>query len=104
MRVTGRRVETRRSPSSVILAPLKRLARTSFVWRDPPSDRRRLLNDEVLERLRAHPGRWAMVREYANRTAVKGGIPVKHPPDIEIRAVIEPPGSVLYARARRSQP
>ncbi len=104
MSMTGKHVGTRRSSGSVGFALVRRLVPTSVVWRDPPADRRRLLTDEVLEQLRAHPGRWAVVREYANRTAVKGGIPVKHPPDIELRAVIEPPGSVLYARAKRRQP
>jgi hypothetical protein len=72
-----------------------------LVWRDPPPDRRVVLTAEIVERLRGCPGRWALVREYRSRTAVKGraGL-VKHPVDIELRGVEEPPGSVLYARAK----
>jgi hypothetical protein len=72
----------------------------SLVWRDPPGDRRVLLTPAVVAALRAHPGRWAVIREYASRTAVKRAGGVKHPVDIEVRAVEEPPGSVLYARAK----
>lgn len=71
----------------------------AVVWRDPPSDRRRVLSSEVLEVLRARPGRWAVVRVYTTETAVKRGRSLKRPVDIEVRAVVEPPGSVLYARA-----
>ena len=71
-----------------------------LVWRDPPPDRRRVLTGEIVELLRANPGRWAVVREYRTSTAVNGwGRRVKHPVDIELRGVAEPPGSVLYARA-----
>ena len=74
---------------------------TQLVWRDPPSGRRRrVLTAEIVRQLRAHPGRWAVVRQYPNRTAVKGGDVVAHPADIEVRGVEQPPGSVLYARAR----
>jgi hypothetical protein len=73
---------------------------TELIWRDPPADgRRRVLTAEIVNQLRAHPGRWAVVRQYPNRTAIKGGITVKHPADVEVRGVEEPPGSVLYARA-----
>lgn len=75
-------------------------AASGIVWREPPSDRRRTLPDEVIEALRVWPGRWAVVRTYTSRTAVKRINAIKHPPDIELRAAAEPPGSVLYARAR----
>jgi hypothetical protein len=69
-------------------------------WRDPPSDRRVVLTVEIVERLRARRGCWAVVREYSSLTAANGwGRRVKHPVDIELRGVEEPPGSVLYARA-----
>jgi hypothetical protein len=73
-----------------------------LVWRDPPPDRRRrLLTAEIVEQLRARPGQWAVVREYPSRTAAKGQrVLAKHPADIEVRGVLEPPGSVLYARAK----
>jgi hypothetical protein len=72
-----------------------------LVWRDPPPDRRVVLTPEIVEQLRGCPGRWALVREYRSRTAVKGRARlVKHPVDIELRGVTEPPGSVLYARAK----
>jgi hypothetical protein len=76
-----------------------------LVWRDPPPDRRhRVLTAEIVEQLRANLGRWAVVREYPNRTAVKGRrLLVKHPVDVELRGVVEPPGSVLYARAKPPQ-
>jgi hypothetical protein len=71
-----------------------------LVWRDPPPDRRVLLTPLMVEELRARPGRWAVVREYRSLTAANGwGRRVKHPADIELRGVEEPPGSVLYARA-----
>jgi hypothetical protein len=74
-----------------------------LVWRDPPADRRRsVFTPVVIEALRARPGRWAVVREYPNLTAIKRGHKLKHPADIELRAVAEPPGSVLYARAKPS--
>jgi hypothetical protein len=73
---------------------------TRLVWRDPPPDRRVVLTPEIVEQLRGCPGRWAVVREYPNLTATHGwGRRVKHPADIELRGVEEPPGSVLYARA-----
>jgi hypothetical protein len=76
-------------------------ATAQLVWRDPPPGRRRrVLTAEIVRQLRAHPGRWAVIREYPNRTAVKGGDVVAHPADIEVRGVEQPPGSVLYARAR----
>lgn len=75
-------------------------ADAGVVWREPPSDRRRTLPDEVIEALRAWPGRWAVVRTYSSLTAVKQTKAFKHPPDIELRGTTEPPGSVLYARAR----
>jgi hypothetical protein len=78
-----------------------RVETVGLVWRDPPPDRRRLLTAEIVEQLRASPGRWAVVREYRSLTATRGwGRRVKHPADIELRGVEEPPGSVLYARAR----
>jgi hypothetical protein len=44
-----------------------------------------------------------VVREYPSRTAAKGQrVLAKHPADIEVRGVLEPPGSVLYARAKPS--
>jgi hypothetical protein len=71
-----------------------------LVWRDPPPDRRRVLTGEIVEVLRASPGRWAVVREYHSLAAANGRAgQVKHPVDIELRGVEEPPGSVLYARA-----
>lgn len=71
-----------------------------LVWRDPPPDRRRVLTGEIIELLRANQGRWAVVREYHSLTAAKGRTrSIKHPVDIELRGVEEPPGSVLYARA-----
>jgi hypothetical protein len=77
-----------------------RLETAGLVWRDPPPDRRVLLSPEIVEVLRARPGRWAVVREYHSLTAAHGwGRRVKHPVDIELRGVEEPPGSVLYARA-----
>lgn len=73
---------------------------SGLVWRDPPPDRRRVLTGEIIELLRANPGRWAVVREYHSLAAAKGGSRwIKHPVDIELRGVEEPPGSVLYARA-----
>jgi hypothetical protein len=69
-----------------------------LIWRDPPADRRLLLTADVIEQLRANPGRWAVVRQYHSRSAVKGLV-IKHPVDIELRGIQEPPGSVLYARA-----
>ena len=75
-------------------------ASTGMVWREPPTDRRLVLSDDVIEALRAWPGRGAVVRTYSNLTAVKRTNAIKHPPDIELRAAAEPPGSVLYARAR----
>jgi hypothetical protein len=69
-----------------------------LIWRDPPADRRLVLTAEVVEQLRANPRRWAVIRQYHNRNAVKGLL-IKHPADIELRGVEEPPGSVLYARA-----
>jgi hypothetical protein len=75
-----------------------------LVWRDPPPDRRRrVLSAEIVAQLRANPGRWAVIRQYPNRTAVKGGNVVKHPADIEVRGVEEPPGSVLYVRAKPTE-
>jgi hypothetical protein len=72
-----------------------------LVWRDPPPDRRVVLTPGIVEQLRGCPGRWAVVREYRTPTAVNGWArQVKHPPDIELRGVTEPPGSVLYARAK----
>lgn len=80
---------------------LSRSGSIRLVWRDPPPDRRVLLTPVIVEQLRASPGRWAVVREYPNLTAVRGwGRRVKHPVDIELRGVEEPPGSVLYARAK----
>ena len=70
-----------------------------LIWRDPPADRRLVLTADVVEQLRANPGRWAVVRQYHNRSAVKGRLVIKHPADIELRGVQEPPGSILYARA-----
>ncbi len=76
---------------------------TELIWREPPPDRRRqVFTDDVVAELRGHPGRWAVIRQYATRTAIKGGTPPKHPADIEVRGVAEPPGSVLYARAKPS--
>jgi hypothetical protein len=77
-----------------------RPAPSQLVWRDPPPDRRVLLTPEIVEQLRASPGRWAVVREYRSLTAANRARQVKHPVDIELRGVEEPPGSVLYARAR----
>ena len=72
-----------------------------LVWRDPPPDRRVVLTPGIVEQLRASPGRWAVVREYRSLTAAHGRARlVKHPVDIELRGVEEPPGSVLYARAK----
>jgi hypothetical protein len=72
-----------------------------LVWRDPPPDRRVVLTPEIIGVLRASPGRWAVVRAYRTGTAANGwGRRVKHPVDIELRGVAEPPGSVLYARAK----
>jgi hypothetical protein len=74
-----------------------------LVWRDPPPDRRVVLTPGIVEQLRGCPGRWAAVREYRSLTAAKGRAHlVKHPVDIELRGVSEPPGSVLYARAKPS--
>jgi hypothetical protein len=70
-----------------------------LIWRDPPERRRRVLTGEIVNELRAHPGRWAVIRRYPNRTAIKGRRVIKHPVDIELLGVTEPPGSVLYARA-----
>lgn len=73
---------------------------SGLVWRDPPPDRRRVLTGAIIELLRANPGCWAVVREYRSLSAAKGGSRwIKHPVDIELRGVEEPPGSVLYARA-----
>ncbi len=74
-------------------------ASAALTWRDPPPKRHRILTPELVAQLRANPGRWAVVREYPNRTAVAHPVP-KHPFDLELRRVEEPPGSVLYARAR----
>jgi hypothetical protein len=72
-----------------------------LVWRDPPPDRRIVLTPKIVEQLRACPGRWAVVREYRTLTAANSrGRLVKHPVDIELHGVEEPPGSVLYARAK----
>jgi hypothetical protein len=71
-----------------------------LVWRDPPPDRRVVLTPEIVEQLRGCPGRWAAVREYRSLTATRRARSVKHPADIELRGVEEPPGSVLYARAK----
>jgi hypothetical protein len=72
-----------------------------LVWRDPPPDRRRpVFTADIIEQLRAQPGRWAVIRQYDNRSALRGRRRVKHPADIELRGVQEPPGSVLYARAK----
>jgi hypothetical protein len=72
-----------------------------LTWRDPPADRRPIFSETVLAELRANPGRWAVLREYPNRTAIKGNANAfKHPADIEIKGVLEAPGSVLYARAK----
>lgn len=72
-----------------------------LVWRDPPPDRRVVLTPGTVEQLRASPGRWAVVREYRSLTAANGWARlVKHPVDVELRGVEEPPGSVLYARAK----
>ena len=72
-----------------------------LVWREPPPDRRVLLTPGVIEQLRAHRGRWAMVREYHRASAAHGRARhVKHPVDIELRGVAQPPGWVLYARAK----
>lgn len=79
---------------------LARPGMAGLVWRDPPPDRRVLLTPLLVEQLRASRGRWAVVREYRSLTAANGwGRRVKHPADIELRGVEEPPGSVLYARA-----
>jgi hypothetical protein len=60
-----------------------------------------VLTPGIVEQLRANPGRWAVVREYRSLTAANGwGRQVKHPGDIELRGVEEPPGSVLYARVK----
>jgi hypothetical protein len=76
-------------------------SRRVLVWRDPPPDRRVLLTPLIVEQLRGSPGRWAVVREYRSLTAANGRArQVKHPVDIELRGVEEPPGSVLYARAK----
>jgi hypothetical protein len=67
----------------------------------PPGKGRRLFTDEVLAELRAHPGRWAVIREYTSTATASSHYALrKVPVDIELRAVIEPPGSVLYARAK----
>lgn len=72
-----------------------------LVWRDPPPDRRVLLTPEIVEQLRACRGRWAVVREYDRLSAThRRAGQVKHPVDIELRGVAQPPGWVLYARAR----
>jgi hypothetical protein len=79
-------------------------ATAQLVWQDPPPNRRRrVLTAEIVDQLRANPGRWAVIRQYPNRTAVKGGGVVKHPTDIEVRGVEEPPGSVLYVRAKPTE-
>jgi hypothetical protein len=85
--------------SSVCADGSSRAAAVQLIWRDPPPDRcRRVLTAEIVAQLRANPGRWAVIRQCPNRTAVKGVV-AKHPADIELRGVEEPPGSVLYARA-----
>lgn len=72
-----------------------------LVWRDPPPDRRMILTPGIVEQLRGCPGRWAVVREYRGPNAARDRARwAKHPVDIELRGVAEPPGSVLYARAR----
>ena len=72
-----------------------------LVWRDPPGDRRVLLTPGIVEVLRGCPGRWAVVREYRSVNAARDRARLgKHPVDIELRGVAEPPGSVLYARAK----
>jgi hypothetical protein len=72
-----------------------------LVWRDPPPDRRVILIPGIVEQLRSCPGRWAVVREYRGPNAARDRARwAKHPADIELRGVTEPPGSVLYARAR----
>jgi hypothetical protein len=76
--------------------PIRRL-----VWRDPPPDRRVVLTPGIVEQLRRCPGRWAAVREYRSANAARDRArSAKHPVDIELRGVAEPPGSVLYARAK----
>lgn len=72
-----------------------------LIWRDPPNRRRWVFTDDVVAMLRANPGRWAVIRRYPNRTAVNGFVP-KHPTDIELRGVAEPPGSAFYARAKNN--
>ena len=75
--------------------------RVRLVWRDPPPDRRVVLTQEIVEQLRGCPGRWAVVREYHSVNGARDRARfAKHPVDIELRGVAEPPGSVLYARAR----
>ncbi|HKN37777.1 MAG TPA: hypothetical protein VJ456_01565 [Acidimicrobiia bacterium] len=75
------------------------MAVTELMWRDPPADRRRVLTADIVNQLRAQPGRWAVIRQYPNRTAIKGRT-IKHPVDVELRAVKEPPGSALHARVK----
>jgi hypothetical protein len=50
-----------------------------------------VLTPQILEVLRANPGRWAVVREYSSASAVKHCAEVRHPPDIELRATVEEP-------------
>jgi hypothetical protein len=72
-----------------------------LVWREPPADRRVLLTPEIVEQLRARPGRWAVLREYHHLSAThRRAGQVKHPVDIELRGAAQPPGWVLYARAK----
>ena len=74
------------------------------VWRDPPERPPRanaVFTAELLEELRAEPGRWALVRVYRNH---KGSSRVKHPADIELLWSVvggrARPAAELYARAR----
>lgn len=72
-------------------------------WQDPPTRHGRVFRDEILAELRAHPGRWALIRTYPWEHS--GSYP-KHPADLELRFVYYtrrpgPARTELYARARR---
>lgn len=68
----------------------------SLEWRDPPADRR-VFSPDVVIQLRAHPGRWALIKSWPYHT---GWSPKAPPADIELRYVYRKDFTELYARAK----
>jgi hypothetical protein len=75
-------------------------------WEDPPPARRRseasTIPDQILDELRANPGRWAKVLRYTTKTSANSALgrirKGLYGPGWEAKARRVPDGSVLYLR------